>query len=140
MRAGRCSLLQRIAVKDVDSRQVDLRARVSPPLSSLARPPARHQSGGGLSFAGRRAALVPAPAATVCRRFFLPASGNGATELFSPIPSASSGRLVPRRRGSCLVIATRRLLPGEGVGSVRTRSPLILRCARMRIYFGRCRR
>ena len=42
--------------------------------------------------------------------------------------------------GSCLVIATRRLLPGEGVGLVRTRSPLILRCARMRIYFGRCRR
>ena len=45
-----------------------------------------------------------------------------------------------RRLGSCLVIATRRLLPREGVGSVRTRSPLILRCARMRIYFGRCRR
>ena len=31
--------------------------------------------------------------------------------------SASSGRLMLRRLGSCLVIATRRLLPGEGVGS-----------------------
>ena len=40
-----------------------------------------------------------------------------AAELFLPSPSASSGRLVPHRLGSCLVISTRRLLPGEGVGS-----------------------
>ena len=32
--------------------------------ASLARPPARHPPRGGLSYAGRRAALVPAPAAT----------------------------------------------------------------------------
>ena len=32
-------------------------------------------------------------------------------------PSASSGRRMLRRLGSCLVIAIRRLLPGEGVGS-----------------------
>ena len=41
----------------------------------------------------------------------------GSAELFLHSPSASSGRLMLRCRGSCLVIATRRLLPREGVGS-----------------------
>ena len=79
MRAGRCSLLQRIAVKDVDSRQVDLRARVSPPPASLARPPARPVAGFRLPAGGPLSVLPPSPPSAW--RFFGPLPGNGANKV-----------------------------------------------------------
>ena len=88
-----------------------------PPPASLARPSARHPPGGGLSFAGRWAAPVPVPAATACLAIFSVRFRERRCRTVLPDPSASSGRLVPRRCGSCLVIANRRLLPKEGVGS-----------------------
>ena len=52
-----------------------------------------------------------------CRRNFVRTPPRPRHRTVSSDPSASSGRLMLRRLGSCLVIATRRLLPGEGVGS-----------------------
>ncbi len=65
-------------------------------------------AGGPLSF------QPPAPP-SACD-FSCPLPRNGATEMTS-LHHRHHPAGIPRRRGSCLVIATRRLLPGEGVGS-----------------------
>ena len=85
--------------------------------ASLARPPARHPSGGGLSIAGRRAALVPAP-----RRhhqpgdFCCPLPGNGANKV--PVLSVRRhrSRSVGPGRGFCFSALRLRLRFGSPAG------------------------
>ena len=92
--------------------------------------PATRPVAGFRSPAGGPLSVLPTPPPSAWR-FFLPASGNGVAELSPSDPLASSGRLMLRRLGSCLVIAIRRLLPGEGVGlaCLRLTVPVRLRSA-----------